>query len=260
MIGDKLAQRLDVRLGEKVVIMAQADDGSMGAEAFRISGLFHTGSTSFDGQIVYVPLAAAQELLVVGSKINNVVARLEDIDETDQVQRELADTLRGLPVQVLSWKNVDHEILAIQKFQDGLLFVVLVIVFAIVALGILNTLLMSLFERVREFGVLMAIGARPRWVLKLILIEAVILGLVGTALGLAAGTVLISYYGHAGLHLPIGDAMSYFIPFPSVIYLRWVWASHLFAAGSVLVTSVLAALAPALRACRLRPAEALRHV
>ena len=260
MIGDKLAQRLDIRLGEKVVVMAQADDGSMGAEAYRVAGLFHTGSTSFDGQIIYVPLAAVQELLATGTHVNNFVVKLRDIDEVDRVQQELAEKLHNLPVQVLSWKNVDHEILAIQKFQNALLFIVLVIVFAIVALGILNTLLMSMFERVREFGVLMAIGAKPRWVLKLVLLESITLGLVGTAMGLVAGGAMIAYFSHVGLPLPIGDALSYFIPFPSVLFLRWAWGQHLFAAGVILFTSVVAAIPPALRACRLRPAEALRHV
>lgn len=260
VIGDRLAQRLNVRLGEKVVVMAQASDGSMGAEAFRISGIFHSGSTSFDGQIIYIPLKDAQDMLVLGDKINNFVARLDDIDDSDRVQRQLAERLHGEPVQVLSWKDVDHEIPAIIRFEDGLLGIVLLIIFAIVALGILNTLLMSLMERVREFGVLMAIGAKPRWVLELVLIEAVALGVVGTAGGLAGGAGLIAYFHHAGLRLPIGDAMSYFIPFPSVIYTRWVWSEHAFAACAILITSVLAALAPALRACRLRPAEALRHV
>ena len=260
MIGDKLAQRLDVRLGEKVVVMAQADDGSMGAEAYRVAGLFHTGSTSFDGQIIYIPLRAVQELLATGTHVNNFVVKLRDIDEVDRVQVELAEKLHGLPVQVLSWKNVDHEILAIQKFQNALLFIVLVIVFAIVALGILNTLLMSMFERVREFGVLMAIGAKPRWVLKLVLLESITLGLVGTAMGLAVGGAMIAFFHRAGLPLPIGDALSYFIPFPSVLFLRWAWSQHLFAAGVILFTSVVAAIPPALRACRLRPAEALRHV
>ena len=260
VMGDKLAQRLDLKMGEKAVVMAQADDGSMGAEAFRLVGIFHTGSVSFDGQIIYVPLAALQELLGAGKKINHFVARLNDIQDADRVQQELSEKISGRPLQVLSWKNVDHEILGIQNFQNGILDVVLIVVFVIVALGILNTLLMSLFERVREFGVLMAIGANPAWVMKLVIIESLILGVLGTLLGLAVGSSLIAYFGVAGLHLPVGDALSYFIPFPSVIYLRYAWAHHLFAAFSVLATATLAALPPALRAGRMRPAEALRHV
>ena len=132
--------------------------------------------------------------------------------------------------------------------------------FAIVALGILNTQLMSLFERVREFGVLMAIGARPRWIVRLILAESLVLGLVGVLLGVATGAAMIAYFGRHGLHLPVGQAFSYFLPFPSVIYLRPSWHQHAFACASVFAITLLASLPPALRAGRLKPAEALRHV
>ncbi|MBI3552492.1 MAG: ABC transporter permease [Elusimicrobia bacterium] len=260
VMGDRMVTKLDLRLGEKVVVMAQAEDGSMGAEAFRLSGVFHTGSETFDGQIVYLPVKAMQELLVVGNKVNHFVIALNNIEDTDAVAQQLKEKLAGKPLQVLRWKDVDHEIVGVQRFQNALLDIVLTVVFAIVALGVLNTLLMSLFERVREFGVLMAIGARPSWVMKLVLIESLLLGAVGTVFGLIAGSLLIGYYGHHGLRLPLGEALSYFIPFPDVIYMRYVWEKHLFAAGAVLVTSFLAAITPSLRACRLRPAEALRHV
>jgi ABC-type lipoprotein release transport system permease subunit len=232
----------------------------MGAEAFRLAGIFHTGSETFDGQIAYLPVKAMQDLLVVKNKVNHFVIALDNIEMTDAVAQELKEKLAGKPLQVLRWNDVDHEIVGVQRFQNALLDVVLMVVFAIVALGVLNTLLMSLFERVREFGVLMAIGARPSWVMKLVLIESLLLGLVGTAIGLVAGSVLISYYGHHGLRLPLGEALSYFIPFPDVIFMRFVWERHLVAAGAVLLTSFLAAITPSLRACRLRPAEALRHV
>lgn len=261
VMGDKLAQRLDLRLGEKAVVMAQAEDGSMGAEAFRLVGLYHSGSLTFDSQIIYIPLAAGQEMLAVGRRVNKFVARVHDIERVDEVQRRLSEELGGQrPVQVLTWKNVDHEILGVQKFQNALLDIVLMVVFLIVSLGILNTLLMSLFERVREFGVLMAIGARPRWVMKLVLLESILLGSIGTLFGLSVGIAMITYYGRAGLNLPLGEALSYFIPFPSVLYLRFSWPNHVFAAAAVLATSLAAAVPPSLRAGRMRPAEALRHV
>ena len=261
VMGDKLAQRLKLRMGEKAVLMAQAEDGSMGAEAFRLVGIYHSGSNTFDGQMVYVHLPAMQELLGVGKKVNHFVARVDDPTTVDEIQSDLTAALdKSEPIHVVSWKQVDFEIVGIQKFQNALLDVVLFVVFAIVALGILNTLLMSFFERIREFGVLMAIGAKPAWVMKLVLAESLLLGAIGTVLGLAAGSAMISWYGARGLHLPVGEAFSYFLPFPSVIYLRFSWPSHQLAAVMVLVTSVIAAISPSLRACRLRPAEALRHV
>jgi ABC-type lipoprotein release transport system permease subunit len=96
--------------------------------------------------------------------------------------------------------------------------------------------------------------------MKLVLCESVILGGLGTILGLLAGSAMIAWYGRQGLELPLGEAFSYFLPFPSTIYLRYSWDVHLRAVIAVLATSVIAAIGPSLRACRLRPAEALRHV
>ncbi len=260
VMGRKIAGRLDVRLGEKVVIMAQAADGSMGAEAFRVVGLHQTGSESFDGQIVWVPLKAMQELLGRPGQANQLAARVTDIEQAEQVAADIDARLPPGNIHAISWKKIDREILGIQAFQNGLLSVALVIVFMIVALGILNTQLMSLFERVREFGVLMAIGARPSWIVRLILAESLVLGAVGTLLGLVLGALLIGYFGRHGLHLPVGEAFSYFLPFPSVIYMIPAWRLHAFACVSVFVITLLASLPPALRAGRLKPAEALRHV
>lgn len=260
VMGRKIAGRLDVRLGEKVVIMAQAADGSMGAEAFRIVGLHQTGSESFDGQIVWVPLKAMQEMLGRPGQANQLAARVHDIELADAVAADLDARLPPGNIRSISWKKIDREIIGIQAFQNGILTVVLIIVFMVVALGILNTQLMSLFERVREFGVLMAIGARPRWIVRLILAESLVLGAVGALLGLAIGALLIGYFGRHGLHLPVGEAFSYFLPFPSVIYMIPAWRMHAFACVSVFVITLLASLPPALRAGRLKPAEALRHV
>jgi ABC-type lipoprotein release transport system permease subunit len=260
VMGRKIANRLDVRLGEKIVIMAQASDGSMGAEAFRVVGISETGSESFDGQMVWIPLKAMQELLVRPGQANQLAAKLKDLSQAEAVAGDLDAKLGPGNVGSLSWRRIDREIIGIQAFQDGLLTIVLFVVFAIVALGILNTQLMSLFERVREFGVLMAIGARPRWIVRLLICESALLGVVGTTFGGLVGAALIYHFGRVGLRLPVGDAFKYFLPFPSVIFLRPAWGLHAFACVTVFVITLLATLPPALRAGRLKPAEALRHV
>lgn len=260
VVGTKLAKRLDLRLGEKAVIMAQAADGSMGAEVFRLVGIHRTNSETFDDQFAYIPLSGFQELLGRPGQINNYVLRLKDIEEVGNVAKSLSSALQGRGVRVYAWSDIDHEIIGVQAFQNAILDIVLVVVFLIVALGILNTQLMSLFERVREFGVLMAIGARPRWIMRLILAESALLGAVGTCLGVVIGALLIAHFGRVGLALPVGEAFSYFLPFPTVIFMRPSWGAHAFACGAVFFTTLAAAIPPALRAGRLKPAEALRHV
>lgn len=261
VLGDKLAEELEIRLGEKVVLLSQSRDGSMAAEAFRLAGVYHTGSTSFDGQIIYVPLIPCQEMLAMNGKVNDFVIRVKGLDQIDKVSHEIAHVLEPYPeVKTYTWKDVDRELVGIQKFQNGILIVVLVIIFGIVTLGIVNTLLMSLFERIREFGVLMAIGAKPKVILKLVLMESTLLGILGLMFGLSLGSLLIAYFGRYGLPLPIGEALSYFIPFDSVIYLRFSWDRHWIAIIGVFLTSFISGAIPALRASRLIVAKALRHV
>jgi len=258
-MGDSLAKTLGLKLGETAVLMAQASDGSMGADNFRITGLYHTGSQSFDNQIVYVPLSSMQEMLSMEGQANNFLLRLRDPERLDEARAVVERATAGLSVQVLRWKDIDYELVGIQTYQDAIMMMMLLIVFAIVSLGILNTLLMSTFERVREFGVLMAIGARPGRILKMIVLESCCLGAVGAAGGLAGGAALILWYGAHGLKLPVSDAVGYFLPFDTLLYLRFDWFRHATALSALLVVSVLAALPSALRASRLKPAECIRE-
>ena len=260
VLGDSLAKELGVKLGDSVVLLSQATDGSMGAQNFNVEGIFHTGSQSFDMALVYVPISQMQNLLALGNKANDFVIQLKDPERVAEAKAAIAKAAEGLGVQVLDWGDVDQELVGIQKYQNAILQIMLLVVFAIVALGILNTLLMSLFERIREFGVLLAIGAKPAWVVRLILLESCLLGAVGVALGLSVGCGLIWYFHWTGLKLPIGDTFSSFLPFPNVLFLRFHWSTHSVAITAVFLTCVLSALFPALRASKLRPAEALRSL
>ena len=260
VMGDTLAHNLGVGLGAKVVVMAQASDGSMGAENLKIAGLFHTGSESFDASIVYISLPALQEMLVMEGRVNDFIVRLKDPSQLEESRAAIARALAGLHVGVHTWRETDHELVGMQRYQNAILTTMLIIVFAIVAMGILNTLLMSMFERVREFGVLMALGARPAWVLRLIILESLILGALGIAVGVTLGSALIIHYGHVGLHLPLKEAFEYFIPFDPLLFMRFNWSTHRIAIFAVLATCVLSAAFPAYKASKLKAAEAMRHI
>ncbi|MBI5203151.1 MAG: ABC transporter permease [Elusimicrobia bacterium] len=259
VMGDQLADALGAKLGESIVVLAQASDGSMGADNYKIVGLFHAGSQTFDKAIAFVPLAAFQETLAMEGRANDLVIKLRDPERLEEARSRLSAALAGEPLKVLTWREVDEEITGVQAYQNAILKIVLGIVFLIVALGILNTVFMSLFERVREFGILKAMGARPSFVLRLVLVESCMLGGLGGGLGVLTGVGLIAYYRQEGLPLPIGEAMSQFLPFDTILHLRFDWPTHQTAIAAVVVTSLLAALPPALRAAKLKPVDCLRH-
>lgn len=259
VLGAKLASDLDVRVGERLVLMAQAADGQMGSELFRVAGIYRTDSTAYDGQVVYVPLEAAQRLRGQPDRASQVVARLKDV----RLAQEFADEKgRELPPEaaLLSYRDTGAEIVGIKRFQDALLVVLLIVIFSIVGLGTLNTVSMSFYERIREFGVLRALGARRAAVFRVLLAEAACMGLLGALFGLAAGLGVIGFFGLRGLDLPLGRAMAYFMPFDDVIYTRPQWAMHLWSALGVYAVCLVAALAPAARAARLVISDALRHI
>ncbi|MBI3299828.1 MAG: ABC transporter permease [Elusimicrobia bacterium] len=259
VLGVSLARDLDVRLGERIVLMAQRPDGEMGSELFRVAGIFKTNSTAYDGQIVYVPLAASQRLRGRPGLASHVAIKLKDVDDTDAFMAERADL--GDPETVLlSYREVGSEVVGIKKFQDALLVIIMGVIYAIVALGILNTVSMSLFERMREFGVIRALGARPGLLIRLVLVEAFLLGGVGVLTGVLLGGLGIAFFGVIGLPLPLATALSYFMPFDGIVYMRPQWALHLRSGLGLWAVCLAAALGPAVRAARLIVSDALRTV
>ncbi|MBI5203150.1 MAG: ABC transporter permease [Elusimicrobia bacterium] len=260
VLGDRLAGELDVRIGEKLVVMAQAMGTEMSSELFRVAGIYHSGSESYDGQVVYVQLPAAQRVRGVPGKISYLVAKLPDPELVPSVIADLGSKAAAEGADLLSFRKIGLEVEAIIRFEDAILIVVLFIIFSIVGLGILNTVAMSMFERVREFGTLRALGARPVVVVRMIAVEALFLGSLGALAGLCLGGAIIFWWGTTGLHLPIGKALSYWLPFDAVVYLRPVWRMHVASAAGLVVVSLVSAAGPAFRAARLVIAEALRSL
>lgn len=261
VLGDRLAEKLGLRLGEKVVVMAQAVDGSVGAGAFRLEGLFDTGSDSFDAVLGFVTLKAAQSMLGLDGKVSAIAIRLRDPDQLlparDAVQAMLAP---GAAVAV-TWRSLLPEVDQMIEYLRLVLGLVTAIVLAVVAIGVMNTLLMSVMERTRELGIMMALGTRPRAIVMLVVYESLALALVGILAGLAAGFPLVHYLRVEGLDLSGYVKGLQSIPgLTGIIYPAFVPGSLLRPLLLLLALSVLAALYPAWRAARLQPVTAIRHV
>lgn len=263
VVGTGLARNLGVGLGDKVVLMSAAPDGQIESRMFRIRGLFSFGVEEMDSAYAQIELGEAQELLGLGTAATQVSAHLPNERDTRRAAADAREAFAGEPLEVLPWQEALPDLAQYVHKEQTDLVVVFPVIWAIVALGIVNTVLMSVLERTRELGLMLALGASPRRIGGLVLTEAALLGLAASALGSGLGLLVCWPLATKGLDLsalvgggPIEtagiarDLVIHAAPDPVDI--------GLFALGAWGLT-VLAAAWPAFKAARLRPIDGLRH-
>lgn len=261
LVGRKLAKRLKLQPGSKVRLTVQRPDGELGAQLFRVRGVFGGVVPSLGEHLVYVTTGAAQGLLGLSDAVHQVVAFLPDGRQADA----LAPGLRaqaGPQVEVLPLSDFLPMWKSMERLLDLIILALVLVVYLLVGLGILNVMLMSVLERTQEFGVLMAIGTRPRQVVAQVLWEGVWIASVAVAAGLALGLALNAYGEAHGL-------LDYTKGFGEVYELGGMAMSMkvrsafsvpraLETAALVWVLTVLVGVYPAWRVAQLQPADALR--
>ena len=260
VIGEGLADTLEVRVGEKLVVMTQAADGGLGASAYRVTGLLKSGAEELDRQVVFITLAAAQDLFALQGNISKWVIRTRSADAAAVVTSALTRELDHARYDVLSWKDINPPMFQWFDFDIAFMTVILFVVLLVVAIGILNTVLMGVLERTREFGLMMALGTKPHQLVTTVLLEACCLTLIGIGLGVVLGLMSVSYFGRVGIRIPNMElAMSHV--YGSDLVYTVVSMRHLVSSILVIVlTSLAVSLYPAWRATRLQPVEAMRHL
>ena len=171
LVGVDAAGALDVSPGDELVLVVQASDGSIGADRFEVVGVFETGIKRIDGFVAQMPLAAAQSLYAFQGRFTEIAARVQDADRLDEVVGTVGNQLRDRKVEVLGWPALMPSLVQMVAFHDAVAYIVIFVVFVVVAAGIVNTILMSVLERGREFGVMMALGTPSSRIVWLVLLE-----------------------------------------------------------------------------------------
>lgn len=265
VIGAKMAETLDVEIGDKVVYMGQhGDSAEMASRLFRVKGIFRTGGAELDGFVAFAPIEAARELLDGADVAHQVTLHLDDPDQSDAATEVLRDRLADHGgAEVLHWSEAIPQIYGLIQVDRSSGDVGLVILGIIVAMGVLNTVLMSALERTREFGVMMALGMKPRQLGWLILLEGFALGLIGSAMGLAVGMALswslVTYGIDIAALAGVESIESAGVVMSGTLYGAFNPVRALnYTLGAVVFTT-LAALYPALYVARLEPVDAMRH-
>lgn len=263
LIGRELARRLDVEVGDEVVLVAPAADGSLGNDLFTVAGLYHTGLADLDGSYALGPLDAVQALLALSpGRVHEIAIRIDDPWAAPDLAAALharAGGAGGPPLEVRPWTVFRPELVDYAKLSAGSMWIIVVIVFAMAIFGVANTLLMTTYERRREFALLLALGAHPRGIVGSVLAEGAALGVLSLALGVVITLPNLVWWHHHPLDLSrvLGDFSMVGALVRPVLRTEYPVGMVFFAAAALLATALLAALYPAFRATRVPPADTL---
>lgn len=268
LISTDLAEKLNVKLRSKVVLTFQDMEGEITAAAFRIAGLFDTGNNPFDEAHVFVrrddlnrllePANSSSYDIPPGALAHEIALMAGDVRQVDAIAESLQKKLPGLDVQTYRQLSPDLELYEGQMTTVSIIY--LAIIMLALVFGIINTMLMAVLERIKELGMLMAIGMNKVRIFSMIVMETVLLSLAGAPLGLLLGGLTIHYFKVKGLDLSaFAKSLNQYgmgtdIRFDADPGVYWQTAIML------VVTAFLASLYPAWKAIRLKPVEAIRKL
>ncbi|HSR68083.1 MAG TPA: FtsX-like permease family protein [Acidobacteriota bacterium] len=261
LLGEGLAEELKAEMGGEVAALTQAADGSLGNTLFIVRGILRSGLSHVDKTLAVVHFNDLQDLLVLpGERIHEIVLSLDDPMQADALRSRLnADSALPAQVEAASWGDLSPQLRDyLAMFESSYGFVIgLIAIFA--ALGILNTMLMAVFERSREIGTVTSLGMLPEQVLFSILAESFFLSLMGVAAGLGIGGWAMSHLSTSGLDLSrwMGEMSLMSTRMDPVVRFQWNWEMTFWAGFTLVAASVLAAAVPAFRAARLDPVKAM---
>ena len=259
IIGEKLAEKLGVQLGDKVVAMANTLKGDIGSDAFRIVGIFQTSSSEYDKRAVYVHAATEQEMLGIGNNYHEFAIITKDYNKVTSIKKSLESEL-GKGYEVFTYRDLlPMLIYQMDLYKESMMILNIIIGLALI-FGIVNTMLMSVFERIREFGVLMAIGMKNNQLYLMIVIEAFILGIIGTFAGLIFGLLLDIPLSHTGINLSMFATGLESFGVGAIIYPVLSIGNIINAVIFMPFVAVVGALYPAYKAIKLEPIYAINYV
>lgn len=259
LISQGLADSLDLTIGDSMTLMVQGLFGQPRTGRFTVVGLFASGLASFDQSHVYLSLSAAQTLLEAEGAISEVVIACPP-PEAATLANRLRQQLPEGRYQILAWQELVPDLAQLMELNTATFRMLVLILFAIVAMGIANTMTTVLFERFREFGTLSALGATPGNIVGLVMTESLLLGLFAALAGTIAASAACGYLARYGIDLAhFTSANQYFVA-GSILHAVLTPRDLLVANGITLVTAMAAGLYPAWKAAKLDPAKALAHV
>ena len=256
LLGSLMADLLEVDLGDRIVVtISQANGGELSQELFRVSGIFSFNDRNMDNGIAFVNLDQGQQLLNIDG-IHQVALNFTSEEAINDKSLALWQELNSQGLETLDWLELVPQLSGMLGMVDYTTLIIAFIMYILVSLGLINTMLMSIFERRNEFGILLAIGTRPRQLFWQIMMEGFLIGLISTFIGAVIGITLCYFGSIHGISYDDLEMMGTTINeplYPIADY--WVFLEL---SLSILFITLLACLYPALHAARLQPSDAMR--
>ena len=251
LIGKPMAEKLSLKAGDQLSLSVNTSNGDIGEQSFTVRGIYTTNTNSFDSAIVFLPLAKAQAIVQAENHASTIFVLLKNLDQTQAVADALAKSNPNY--QILTWSKMNDLLVQLENTANSYMGLIYLIVLAISATVIVNTLIMSVFERTREIGILVAIGMKGRRVMAVFLAETSLIALGGILIGLILGLLVVPNFG-----VYIGNMGLTGITMGNTLHAKLNLGDAVNLSIMAFVVTVLAGLYPAILAARLEPVEALR--
>jgi ABC-type lipoprotein release transport system permease subunit len=253
LIGKPMAEKLKLKVGDNVSLSLNTADGNVQDQTFTIKGIYTTGTYGFDSGTVFLPLAKAQAMTQTENHASTIYVLLKDTAMTDSVV-----SLLSVPsnLEIKTWKDLNALFVEYETFAQSYIAIFYMIILAISASVIINTLIMSVYERTREIGILSAVGMRGSRIMALFLAESSMLAVGGVIMGLIIGVLATLYFNINGFY--IGNMGLNGMAIADTIYAKLTVDNLVNLTIMTFVVTMLAGLYPAVMASRMQPVEALR--
>jgi ABC-type lipoprotein release transport system permease subunit len=264
VVGSKMAKKLNLRIGKKLVYTTTDVSGEIVSEIARVTGIFTTGVNEVDGALVLLPINSVRAILHYDDEDATLVAvTVNDQRYAESIRDKIAAEVGNPLREVLTWKQTQTELAGIITMDKSGNYITQVLIGLLIAAGILNTLLMSVLERTREFGVMMAVGMSPATLFKLVLVESFWLALIGLAVGIIITAPWYAYLHYVGLDFSgaIGnDYSAGGVLVDPIFRIRLYKESIIAILAGVFSLTLLSGIYPAWRAGRTPPVESLKAI
>ena len=266
LIGELLAKHLKVSVNDELTILGQGKDGSIAAGIVTIKGIFSSGIDEFDRNSIQIPLSYFNDMFYMQDSVHEIVCAAGSLYDVNHIIKQVKNDLkkdqnkRKREIVVLDWKELVPGLVQGIKLDLVSAIIFYFILIVVVAFSILNTFLMAILERTKEFGVMLALGVKPSRLLKLVLMESSFLTLAGVVIGGAVGCLITLWFQSHGINLEGASEILKEYGMSGIVYPKLSIISAFTGPLAVLFITLCAALYPAFKVKKLKPVEAIKSV